>query len=98
MDLKLAGKIAIVTGASRGIGRAIAETLSAEGVKIVLAARSVDLLDSLSSRLPTQSIAYPVDLRYPESAPALSVLAQEISSPRSSDGIHHQLHHSGTPL
>ena len=40
MELHLTGKVAIVTGASRGIGRAIAETLSAEGMKLVMAARS----------------------------------------------------------
>jgi NAD(P)-dependent dehydrogenase (short-subunit alcohol dehydrogenase family) len=40
MDLHLQGKVAIVTGASRGIGLAIAQTLSSEGMKLVLAARS----------------------------------------------------------
>ena len=39
MDLKLKGKKAIVTGASRGIGRAIAETLAAEGVDVAICAR-----------------------------------------------------------
>ncbi|HET9832864.1 MAG TPA: SDR family NAD(P)-dependent oxidoreductase, partial [Vicinamibacterales bacterium] len=42
MDFKLSGKVAIVTGASRGIGRAIAQTLAAEGMKLTLAARSKD--------------------------------------------------------
>jgi NAD(P)-dependent dehydrogenase (short-subunit alcohol dehydrogenase family) len=68
MDLLLTDKVAIVTGASRGIGSSIAETLSAEGMKIVLAARSRDELESLAKRLPNASLVQAVDLREPESA------------------------------
>ena len=41
MDLELAGKTAVVTGASRGIGLAIAETLAAAGTRVVGAARTI---------------------------------------------------------
>jgi 3-oxoacyl-[acyl-carrier protein] reductase len=68
MDLQLSDKVAIVTGASRGIGKAIAETLSAEGMKLVLVARSGDVLESLSASLPTESLIIPADLRLPEAA------------------------------
>jgi len=68
MDLLLSNKVAIVTGASRGIGRAIAETLSAEGMKVVLAARSRDKLESLAKSLPNESHVQIVDLREPDSA------------------------------
>jgi NAD(P)-dependent dehydrogenase (short-subunit alcohol dehydrogenase family) len=44
---QLAGKIAIVTGASSGIGRAAAELFAAEGAKVVVAARSAAALDEL---------------------------------------------------
>ncbi|MFE2943027.1 oxidoreductase [Streptomyces sp. NPDC059255] len=48
MDLNLAGKTAVVTGASKGIGLAIVQALIAEGVKVVGAARTVtpELADS----------------------------------------------------
>ncbi len=41
MDLELTGKTAVVTGASRGIGLAVAEALAAEGVRVVGAARTI---------------------------------------------------------
>lgn len=63
MDLKLAGKVAIITGASKGIGRAIAEVLAAEGMKLVLAARSTDLLNELAGSLKTETLVQAVDLR-----------------------------------
>ena len=40
MDLQLTNKVAIVTGASKGIGRAIAQTLAQEGMRLVVVARS----------------------------------------------------------
>ena len=48
MDLELNGKTALVTGASRGIGRAIALGLAREGVRLVVAARRVSLLEELA--------------------------------------------------
>jgi len=51
MDLQLKGKTALVTGASQGIGRAIAKGLAAEGVQLVVTARRGDLLEKLSAEI-----------------------------------------------
>jgi 3-oxoacyl-[acyl-carrier protein] reductase len=51
MDLGLTGRKAIVTGASRGIGRSIAEVLAAEGCDLALCARGKDTLEEFADEL-----------------------------------------------
>jgi 3-oxoacyl-[acyl-carrier protein] reductase len=51
MDLQINGKTALVTGASVGIGRAIAKALAAEGVQLAIAARRTDKLEELASEI-----------------------------------------------
>lgn len=51
MDLELAGKRALVTGASRGIGLAIAQTLAGEGCRVVIAARDRARLDAAAAQV-----------------------------------------------
>ncbi len=51
MDLQLAGKIALVTGGSRGIGRAIVHALWAEGAKVALCARDAERLSAVIAEL-----------------------------------------------
>lgn len=50
--MKVKNKVAIITGASSGIGLATAQLLSQEGARVVLAARSLDKLQKLSKELP----------------------------------------------
>lgn len=74
MDLQLTDKVAIVTGASKGIGRAIAQTLAAEGMHVALVARSRPQLEELASTLGRPSLVHDADLKTPD-APAGVVAA-----------------------
>jgi NAD(P)-dependent dehydrogenase (short-subunit alcohol dehydrogenase family) len=67
--LDLGGKIALVTGGSRGLGLQIAEALGEMGAKLVLTARKADELDEAREHLSRQSvdaIGLPCDLSQPE--------------------------------
>src|SRR5215469_383886 len=59
MDLQLKGRGALVTGASMGIGRAIARALAAEGVRIVGVARRRELLETLAQEIVAAGGARP---------------------------------------
>ena len=77
MDLNLRNKVAIITGASRGIGRAIVEHLSREGMRLVLAARSTELLQAVVAACPAPAVAFPKDLRQELSARQLIDFAMQ---------------------
>ena len=62
MDLKLKGKKAIVTGASRGIGLAIAEALAAEGAEVAICARGQAGVDAAVARIGGKAFGAAVDI------------------------------------
>src|SRR5262249_16953039 len=55
MDLGLRGRTAVVTGGSKGIGKAIARRLAAEGANIILLARGKELLDAATAEIHRES-------------------------------------------
>ena len=67
MDLHLRGKSVLITGASKGIGAAIAEAFAEEGSNVHLAARSTEAMQALAERLRSAHqvnvIVHTVDLR-----------------------------------
>lgn len=55
-------KVIVITGASSGIGAALAEVVVGRGARVVLAARRADALEALAQKLGTQAIAVPTDV------------------------------------
>lgn len=68
MDLGLSGRVAVVTAASKGLGRSSALALAAEGARVLVSARSADLLDGLVDEVAAsggEALAVPGDMTDP---------------------------------
>ncbi len=81
VELDLAGKAAIVTGGSKGLGAASAHQLAGEGARLVLAARGADRLNALAQELDrrhgAEVVTCPVDLTAAEAAEAVATAAMD---------------------
>ncbi len=71
MDLELRGRIALVTGASVGIGRGIAGALAAEGVGLAVTARRAQLLEDLAGEIAARPMPRPLVLPGDLTAPGM---------------------------
>jgi NAD(P)-dependent dehydrogenase (short-subunit alcohol dehydrogenase family) len=85
LDLGLAGKVAIITGGSVGIGKETARKLAAEGVSVVIAARTASTLEAAAAQLRDETkgtvVAIPVDTTNTQSVRALvAATAQRFGS------------------
>jgi 3-oxoacyl-[acyl-carrier protein] reductase len=61
VDLGISGRTALVMGASRGIGKAIAEALAGEGVRVAMASRSRESLEQATAGIEGEAVAFVAD-------------------------------------
>lgn len=74
----LTGRVAIVTGAGQGLGRAFAGRLAADGARVVVADRNTAAADAVAAEIGPPAIAVPVDVADPDSVTALAERVTDI--------------------
>jgi len=77
MDLGLEGKVALVTAASKGLGRGAALALAREGAHLVICARDPERLKATAAELPGEVLAIPMDVTLPDAPQRLVDAALE---------------------
>lgn len=70
MEIRLDGKVALVTGASKGIGEAIARTLAEAGAKVMLSSRKQEALEAAASQIDGETAVFAANAGDPEAAAA----------------------------
>jgi NAD(P)-dependent dehydrogenase (short-subunit alcohol dehydrogenase family) len=97
MELGLKGRVAVVTGGSKGIGKAIAKGLAAEGVNLVLLARGKEQLDNAAEEIKSQSkvrvLAVPTDIT---STPSVKAAADAAATEFGT--VHIVVNNAGGPI
>lgn len=81
MDLQLTGKLAVVTGSTKGIGRAIAQQLDAEGARVVVNGRSQDAVDAVVSQLSGRAVGIAGDIGTAAGADEFASKVRTLGSP-----------------
>ena len=77
----LSGRTALVTGASGGIGSAIAKALSEAGAKVVLSGTRENVLNEVAATLPGESAVVTCNLSDPDAVDGLAAKAEEVIGP-----------------